>query len=67
MDKVGDKDVNNYEKIKSMSVDELAEWIKSNFLHECDYCTGCELGLPPLYSEKCIVGIKQWLLAEVEE
>ena len=56
--------MNNFEKIKSMSVDELAEYIcglfsccdSCQFLYECGNETG-----------KHINPYKQWLLAEVEE
>ena len=50
--------MNNYERIKSMSVDEMAEFIKSE---RCvTECFGMECS-------KCKEMLKQWLLAEVEE
>ena len=48
--------MNNYEKIKSMSIDELAEYIRSECL------TSCIKGVV-LDKES----IKQWLLAECEK
>ena len=49
--------MNNYEKIKSMSVDEMAEFIKSE---RCSSeCFGIECS-------ECEEMLKQWLLAECE-
>lgn len=51
--------MNNYEKIKSMSVDDMAEFIQNEVCRYCEYtCKGFD---------KCIIEYKQWLLAEVEE
>jgi hypothetical protein len=61
------KPLTNYQKIKQMSIDEIAEWIKSNAKYECDFCKGYACDNILLYSEKCVDGIKQWLLQEVEE
>lgn len=53
--------MNNYEKIKQMTVDEMAEWLCHREL-SCDNC---------LYSTRkdcgCNNPFKQWLLQEVEE
>ena len=47
--------MNNFQKIKSMSVDEMAEWFECNDLDVIELvCSDSET-------------IKQWLLAEVEE
>ena len=46
--------MNNYEKIKSMSIDEMAEWFETNDLDMIELvCSDSE-------------SIKQWLLAECE-
>lgn len=55
--------MNNYEKIKNMSVDEMADWVCD--LHNCEYC-------PYLNNRgtSCITienPWKQWLLEECEE
>lgn len=48
----------NYEKIKQMTVDEMAEWLaKYNQSSLCEYCVGCD-------SEEeigCVEGCKRWL------
>ena len=53
--------MNNYEKIKQMSVDEMAKQLLSYM--DCDFC--------PAKSKLCLFrchkNIKQWLLQEVEE
>ena len=57
--------MNNYERIKQMSVEDMAEFITNLSIHRCCYydntvqCTGLE--------SQCQDGIKQWLLAECEE
>lgn len=55
----------NYEKIKNMTVEELAEFFHKT--NACFYCiyegleeTECD------ESEGCLSGIKQWLQAEAE-
>lgn len=58
--------MNNYDKITNMDIDEMAEFIKSEVFRECSFCKGYECDKVPLYSEKCIDGIKQWLQAESE-
>ena len=72
--------MNNYEKIKSMSVDEMAEWFSTSddsteFL-PCKMCLFCastttdngDWKFIQCCDEegKCWDGIKQWLLAESE-
>ena len=63
--------MNNYEKIKSMSVDEMAEWIsKTDCSNTCVYHTEYDRiyeNLEGCTGMICTDGIKQWLLAEVEE
>ena len=56
--------MNNYERIKNMTIDELAEFLSNN---ECEQCCAfsdivCE-GNP---DSDCFIGIKQWLESEVE-
>ena len=53
----------NYEKIKSMSVDEMTKKIYIHAKNACLCCIGCQI----VDVENCTDGIKQWLLAEVEE
>ena len=48
--------MNNYEKIQSMSVDEMAEWLVNYYCALCPRITWNSKELK-----------KQWLLAEVEE
>lgn len=55
--------MNNYEKIKSMSVDEMAEFFHSK--GGCLYCVD-ENNSDCNAQRGCIDGIKQWLLAESE-
>ena len=64
--------MNNFEKIKQMTVDEMAELILdfTNDEYTCGYCkfyndyltTGVECN-----TDKCLQGVKQYLLQEVEE
>ena len=56
--------MNNFEKIKQMNIDEMAEWLEE-FNHNslCLYCKGCdnedeEIG--------CRKGLIQWLQEESE-
>lgn len=51
----------NYEKIKAMSVEEMAEFIHGLFGWEgsCGFCKTCD--------NDCIGGMKKWLESEVEE
>ena len=58
---------NNFERIKNMSVDEMAEWMVEHLTNTCGFdcpaygmCEGEEIN-------GCKDNIKQWLLAEVEE
>lgn len=54
----------NYQKIKSMSLDEMAELLA---YMECDTC--CVYGdkTDCLEGSDCFTGIKQWLQEESEE
>lgn len=51
--------MNNYEKIKSMSVDEMAEFLKQH----CALLVAKKAGSDYVNEDL----VKQWLLAEVEE
>lgn len=53
----------NYEKIKNMTIEEMAEWLQDG-INECNCCAyGLNFGCP----DACIYGIKQWLEREIEE
>ncbi len=53
----------NYEKIKNMSVEEMAEWLQEDI----SGCFCCIYGRDFTCPNTCIYGIKQWLEREVEE
>ena len=55
----------NYEKIKAMSVEEMAEFCDSCSCKRCIYYKEHELNFCDEY--ECIDGITQWLESEVEE
>lgn len=59
--------MNNYEKIKNMSVDEMAEFYRDNFGCELSYCP-CEWSNEHEdCGDDCYGAIKSWLLKEYEE
>ncbi len=54
----------NYERIKNMTVEEMAEFLRHNFIFRCTTCPynkDCGAGIG------CYGGLKQWLQAESEE
>lgn len=54
----------NYEQIKAMNFEELAEFLRHNFIFRCTRCPynkDCGAGIG------CYGGIIQWLQAESEE
>ena len=53
--------MNNFQKIKSMSVDEMAQWLTTLVNYDCHDCNLTEV------CNDCFNMNKQWLLAEVEE
>lgn len=58
----------NYEKIKNMSVEEMAEWLENILEGECRLCgcdeaENCEMCLLTF----CLAHRKLWLESEVEE
>ena len=58
--------MNNYEKIKNMTLDEMAEFIKCQDCYYCearDICNCWRLGEP---YENCTKYARQWLQQEVE-
>ena len=60
--------MNNYERIKQMTVEEMAENIKCNALNECKFCRHSDTCLATAYQRRrCLDGIKQWLLKEVKD
>lgn len=46
----------NYEKIKNMSVEEMADFLCGRWCHNCDYCDG--------RNESCLEERKQFLESE---
>lgn len=53
----------NYEKIKNMTIEEMAECLQDG-INECDCCA---YGLNFACPNTCIYGIKKWLETEVQE
>ena len=56
----------NYEKIKSMSVDEMAKFLDHTFVLDCGVCPrrkNCATFIPA----NCSKALKDWLKAESEE
>jgi hypothetical protein len=56
--------MNNYEKIKKMTIDEMAEYHAEHVPKTCWMCTGTKNGC--LREISCKSGIKQWLESEEE-
>ena len=56
--------MNNYERIKNMTIEEMARWMQDFSLDVlCNFCLGCD------YEDEeigCIKGVKQWLESEEE-
>ena len=50
----------NYEKIKNLSVEEMARFMDIHNIYPCRHCIGCE------NSSSCEQGIKKWLESEAE-
>ena len=55
----------NYEKIKNMSIEEMAEFIDSPTV-DCERCAYYKNG-KCLSDDDCKVGIQKWLESEAEE
>lgn len=55
----------NYEKIKSMSIVEMAEWLQMFSLDAlCQFCCGCDDECD--VEIECIKGVVKWLQQEAE-
>lgn len=54
----------NYERIKNMSVEEMAKWLDG---FEFTNCKCCEFKGTPCSGVACEDGCKMWLESEVEE
>ena len=54
--------MNNYERIKNMSIDEMAEWLTTMVNYDCYDC-----GNTPEVCNDCFEMNKQWLESEVRE
>lgn len=52
--------VNNYERIRAMTVDEMAKLLAGQ-------CTACALQFPPCCEMPCEEGTRAWLLQECDE
>ena len=53
--------MNNFEKIKAMNIDEMADWL----IEQEKDCEGC--GYKNDCCNDCFVTMKQWLESEVRE
>ena len=58
--------MNNFEKIKQMTVDEMAEWLDC-ISEECSDMCVASYDLNICNIQFCEKNIKQWLFQEVEE
>lgn len=60
--------MNNYEKIKNMSLDEMAVFIRCSDCYYCSAKTYCNIWKEdePHLEELCDKYAKQWLLSESE-
>ena len=56
--------MNNYERIKNMSIDEMAELLNNQ---ECETCCAYADSINCNGDNDCFTGIKQWLESEVRE
>ena len=54
--------MNNFEKIKSMDIDEMARWLGAD---TCNFCVYQQVNCDDI--KQCKDGIKQWLESEVRE
>lgn len=59
----------NFEKIKHMSVEEMAEFIcdasNTDACDRCEYCEICD-DIDPNIDNACEIGVKLWLESEAE-
>ncbi len=56
--------MNNFNKIKNMTIDEISEFL-SNVVY-CEMCPASEFCSEDTTSQECLEKFKQWLLSEVE-
>lgn len=56
--------MNNYKKIKSMTIEEMAEFLSNNECEQC--CVFSDIVCEGNPNSDCFVGIKQWLEKEAE-
>lgn len=56
--------MNNFERIKNMSIDEMAKYYATHLPKCCHMCTGMKSGC--LREVSCISGIKSWLESKSE-
>ena len=57
--------MNNYEKIKSMNIDEMAIFLDDGF--GCHKCSRYELNLKSCNYIDCSICLRQWLQKECEK
>lgn len=55
----------NYERIKNMRIEEMAEFI--HFVNEKNCGEHCKNAKCGAFGRHCEIGIKQWLNSEVDE
>ena len=60
---IGKKPATNFDRIKAMSVEEMADMLQEN-IHTCDFCIKKDADCR---EEHCKDNIKKWLESEVEE
>ena len=57
----------NYEKIKSLSFDDMYKFLDENFVFSCKTCPYGDACSDLEYSGSCNKALKDWLKAESEE
>ena len=62
-DRQQNEKLTNFQRIKSMSLDEMAEFINNSIEHCEQICISSTCA----FHRECISGIKQWLQEESEE
>lgn len=69
-----EKKLTNFEKIKNMSIDEMAEFMLDEHENNFDYCMNCEMYsyyaphcISGNLTEDCIKARMKWLESEVKE
>ena len=62
--------ITNYERIKNMSVEEMAKfmfWVKNRGCVEGRFCSECQDCICYEDDEICLCGIEKWLNSEVDD